>query len=992
VDRLTKTGLVIPDRVPLGTHLCQFYETADDLLELLVPYFREGLAANESCLWITSDALSVEQAEKALRAEVPELDHYLMTGQMQIIPHHAWYFASNCFNVDTVLTACCKKAVLAISQGYSGLRTTGDAACLQDEHGAELLAYEEKVQARLCHHKIVALCSYAVKKCTASQFLQLVHSHDIALVRRHGEWECIESKGGKQLLDRLIVKEHAIESSISPMMMMDLAGNVTYVNPAALTVWGYDNETEVLNRPAVEFWENSDEVTACVERVRKDGCDISELVARRKDGSTFSVEASGSMTLDHRGQPIGIVESCLDLTARKAAEARLAHFSAIVNSSQDAIISLTSDAFITSWNLAAERLFGYTVEEAVGHSISVLLPPVGGFEGRCKLDELRHGRTVAQFETRRRRKDGSIVDVSITVSPIKDGKGRITGASEIIRDITERKQAEKVLRESEERYRIVADNVDDIIWTADMNLRWTYISPSMERFRGYTAAESMNQTVNQILTPASAEAAQNALAEFLLAAKDDRVWDQPVRLEVEYHCKDGSTKWAEVNVSVVRSFDGGPVGMVGVTRDISGRKQAEEQLNQARQSAEAASRAKSEFLANMSHEIRTPMTAILGYTDLLLADEGIERAPEHRREAFETIQRNGKHLLGLINDILDLSKIESGKMEIQRVRCSPLALLADLESLLRVRAAEKSLALEVEVCGLLPETVLTDPLRLRQVLVNLVGNAIKFTDQGKVRVVARLVSDGDPRRLRFDVTDTGIGMSEEQIGKLFQPFSQVDGSAARQFGGTGLGLAISRRLVEALGGAIEVYAVPDKGSTFSVTIDPGPLDGIPLVHETAPTAQRAKSTAKAAAHDAAELHVRVLLAEDGPDNQRLISFILKKAGAEVTAVENGQLAVVSALAKHEAGRPFEVILMDMQMPVMDGYAATRTLRQHGYIGPIIALTAHAMVEDRQKCLDAGCDDYTTKPIDRQRLLDVVAQWATRATCGHNKGLPQSPPA
>jgi CheY-like chemotaxis protein/HPt (histidine-containing phosphotransfer) domain-containing protein len=331
--------------------------------------------------------------------------------------------------------------------------------------------------------------------------------------------------------------------------------------------------------------------------------------------------------------------------------------------------------------------------------------------------------------------------------------------------------------------------------------------------------------------------------------------------------------------------------------------------------------------------------------------------------------------------------VEAGKMQIESTRCSPSELLAEVVSLMRVRAEAKHLKLEMERAGPLPETVLTDPLRLRQVLVNLVGNAIKFTSHGEIRIAARLTDDSGRPRLRFDVTDTGIGIDKEQVGKLFQPFSQVDNSSTRKFGGTGLGLCISKRLAEALGGNIEVRSKPGEGSTFSVIIDPGPLDGIRMVHAGPRSASHRTPVAAPAAADKGELRGRILLAEDEPDNQRLISFLLKKAGAEVTAVEDGQCAFEAALAARGAGDPFDVILMDMQMPVMDGYKATRQLREQEYTGSIIALTAYAMAEDRQKCLDAGCDDFATKPIDRLKFLATVAHWMARGRTNDDSSKP-----
>ncbi len=419
----------------------------------------------------------------------------------------------------------------------------------------------------------------------------------------------------------------------------------------------------------------------------------------------------------------------------------------------------------------------------------------------------------------------------------------------------------------------------------------------------------------------------------------------------------------------------GKLHLIGMGVDIADRKRAETELARARDKAEAATRAKSEFLANMSHEIRTPMTAILGFSDILAASV----ADPGQLDAVNTIRKNGDYLLGIINDILDLSKIEAGKLEIERVPCSPCQLLSEVASLMRVRASEKGLPLEVAYDGPIPERIRSDPTRLRQVLINLIGNAVKFTESGKVRVTARLLAaaPGGPA-MQFDVIDSGIGMTTEQIGELFKPFSQLDASTTRKHGGTGLGLTISKRLALELGGDIAVTSAPGVGSTFTLTVGTGPLDGVRMLAGPA-EAQLPPDRHKRAAGPAARLDCRVLLAEDGRDNQRLIGHLLRKAGAEVTVVENGQAAVEAALAARDAGSPFEVVLMDMQMPVMDGYAAAAKLRDAGYQGPIIALTAHAMSTDRQRCLGAGCDDYMAKPIDRDGLVSLVAEYASRQT-------------
>ena len=407
-------------------------------------------------------------------------------------------------------------------------------------------------------------------------------------------------------------------------------------------------------------------------------------------------------------------------------------------------------------------------------------------------------------------------------------------------------------------------------------------------------------------------------------------------------------------------------------------------LVQATQAAEAANRAKSEFLANMSHEIRTPLTAILGFSELLGGEMlGCTTCDKHWgcttrvrcREHVDTVTANGQYLLSIINDILDLSKVEAGRLEVESVRTSPCEIIAEVASLARVRVEAKGLKFELEFGGPIPEYVQTDPTRLRQVLINLVGNAVKFTEIGSVHLVTSLVDAGGPRpMLQFDVVDTGIGMTPPQVARLFQPFAQADTSTTRRFGGTGLGLAISKRLVELLGGEIAVVETkPGCGTRVRVTVATGPLTGVMILDDprSAVVVKSAARQTSTVAKPDESLHCRILLAEDGPDNQRLIAHVLRKAGADVAVVENGQLAVDAAMEALNTSDPFDVILMDMQMPVMDGYAATRTLRQRGYEGPVIALTAHAMAEDRQRCLASGCSEYASKPINRSELIETI---------------------
>lgn len=395
-------------------------------------------------------------------------------------------------------------------------------------------------------------------------------------------------------------------------------------------------------------------------------------------------------------------------------------------------------------------------------------------------------------------------------------------------------------------------------------------------------------------------------------------------------------------------------------------------LRSSLRAAQAAARAKAEFLANTSHEIRTPLTAVLGFAEQL---EASDVSPAQHREMVAAILRNGEHLLAVIDDILDLSKIDAGTVSIERADVSVPQVLADVTAVVRTRAEQRGLKFNLEFSGPLPSLVVTDARRLRQILINLLGNAVKFTTCGDVRLVVGFdPRDGQGRGiLQFDVIDTGVGIMEGRAQHLFQPFAQADASLTRRYGGSGLGLAISRRLARLLGGDVVLVRSDRGGSHSRATVEVLPAaTSVPLGDPTAAVLQAPREPRTDALRDGSPLGgCRVLLVEDGIDNQRLITMFLRRAGADVALAADGQEAVRAALQARSEGHCFDVILMDMQMPRMDGYEATSLLRHEGYEGTIIALTAHAMSGDRQRCLAAGCDDYATKPIQRSALVRTI---------------------
>ena len=419
-----------------------------------------------------------------------------------------------------------------------------------------------------------------------------------------------------------------------------------------------------------------------------------------------------------------------------------------------------------------------------------------------------------------------------------------------------------------------------------------------------------------------------------------------------------------VNCSPVLGEGAKHSGVLVSFDDITQLEKKEIELRQSKEEAEAANQAKSVFLANMSHEIRTPMNAILGFTELL--KRGFARNPQDSLRYLHTIHSNGRNLLDLINDILDLSKVESGRLELEEAWAEPHRIIYEVSQVLGIKAQERGLALHFHTQGAIPRQIKTDPARFRQIIFNLVGNAVKFTEQGRVTVTCRFMRTLPEPRLVVEIADTGIGIAQDKFESIFEPFTQADSTVARRFGGTGLGLSISRKFARALGGDITVESRPGKGSTFTVTLKTGDLQNVPFLQpEEVATATQGVDEKEQRRWQFPR--ARVLIVDDGAENRELLRLVLEESGVTVEEAENGQVGVEKAMAG-----PYDVILMDVNMPALDGFAATKKLREQGLKTSVIALTANAMKGFEEECLNAGYSGYFSKPIDIDRFMEMMA--------------------
>ena len=681
---------------------------------------------------------------------------------------------------------------------------------------------------------------------------------------------------------------------------------------------------------------------------------------RDEDGTWYSLQFKPYLTNDHKID--GVVMTCINIDSMKRAlnksESRLA---SVIRDSNDAVIVSNLEGAIIEWNLGAKRMYGYTEEEALKLSISTLIPQNKVEEHQKFIANILDGKSIKDFETKRVAKDGKSLDIWLTVTVLNDASGKPIAIATTERDITEKKSMAR-------RYLELYDKSPDMYFSTGLDAKIIDCNMTTVKKLGYSKKDDLlGQQIFSFYYEDSLDLARKAFEDFVKRGHNKNI---PLKIKK----KDGQATEVLLSENAVRDHHQNIVHSLSTWRDITEIREKERILESERvhrfdkKSAEESSRLKTEFLANVSHEIRTPLTAIVGFCQKIAEDN----QNLQNQQSLEIIQRNADHLEHLINDILDFSKIESGKVEYEKSSFSVVEELEDDVLCFKDQCSTKELSLHLHFASSLPSFICSDRVRFRQILFNIVGNAIKFTEKGKIDINVEFIpgSDDEKNLLKVSVVDTGCGISKRDSARLFEPFCQVDSSSTRRLGGTGLGLALSRHLSRALGGDVVLEKSElGLGSTFVITIETGPVGNFELVQNRAKVKLKSSIVSTSRVDSKRLLSMEILVVEDSEDIRSLIKALLNSRGAIVVTANHGKEGVEKA-----SGKLFDLILMDIQMPVMDGYEATKRLRENGYGGPIVALTARLMNEELNKAISAGCEGILAKPVEQEKLFETVEKY------------------
>jgi len=750
-----------------------------------------------------------------------------------------------------------------------------------------------------------------------------------------------------------------VEDSQDWFWEFDEKANFTYASPAIKEILGYEPEELIgLNAFALMDPAEAERVRSHFDPIAKRYLPFKNLENRNihKDGREVFIESSGTPIFDPEGRFHGYRGIDRDITERKQTDEKLRqreeNYRLLVENQNELVVKVDADGRFLFVNPTYCKTFGKCEEELLGQSFLPLVHEEDQAATAKAMESLLHPPHTVYIEQRAMTVAGWRW-LAWSDRAILDEKGRVEAVVGVGRDITERKQVKNELRDSKEKLQNIFDNSSEWIWEMDLAGRHTYSNKRLSELLGYSLEDFMGKEFLSYLHQDDLLEVEETLP-VLIAEKQG--WSGWV---LRWRHRDGSYRYLESNAKPVFNAAGEMVGYCGADRDVTERKASEVALQAATQAAEAANRAKSVFLAKVSHEIRTPLTAIVGYGELM---EDADLNPEHRKY-LASINAASNTLSLLINDILDLSKIDAGELVVKQHDLHLRSLVEKLADVQKQQVAEKGLAFAVSIGADVPDSLVGDPLRIQQILINLLGNAIKFTEKGTISIAVAVAEESSDRvLLDISVKDTGIGIAADLHERIFDPFVQGFDANGHQYAGSGLGLSISRSLADLMGGTVELESQEGVGSSFHLLI---PLQKKSDDISTEPFPEKEPLPWRGPA-------LNILLAEDNLINIQFIKTVLETLGHKVMAVENGKVALDKLNTN-----VFDLVLMDIQMPVMNGIDALNVLRELEHLSgkhlAVIALTAHALIGDRDKYLKMGFDGYLRKPFTNRELVDELVR-------------------